>query len=435
MLVRIIPALLLTAAVVAAATKNASPVTFHKDVLPILQENCQKCHRAGEAAPMSLLNYAEARPWAQAIREAVLLKRMPPWFADARYGNFSNTHALSQTEIETLVAWADNGAPEGDPAAAPAAAVFAEGWNIGEPDVVIEMPEAFEVPAAGTIDYHYLVLPTNFGEDKWVQAAEVRPGNRAVVHHVIAFVRPPGSQYLEEAEPGKVFLPQERKRKEGEPERDETRELLVGFAPGMEEGVWKDGYAKLLPAGADIIFQLHYTANGKPATDKTSVGLVFAKEKPSKRVVTLAAMDTKFEIPPGAPNHEVKTEWILNETVELVSLMPHMHLRGKDFLYKAFYPTGESEILLNVPRYDFNWQFFYYLKEPKLLPKGTRLDCTAHFDNSPNNPANPDPAKEVRWGDQSWEEMMIGWFEIAMDPDADVKSYTKKAKTSKARSD
>jgi hypothetical protein len=241
--------------------------------------------------------------------------------------------------------------------------------------------------------------------------------------------------YLEEAEPGKVFVPKERERKEGEPERDETRELLVGFAPGMEEGAWKEGYAKLLPAGADIIFQLHYTANGKPATDKTSVGLIFAKEKPRKRVVTMAAMNTKFKIPPAASSHEVKSDWILSETVELVSLMPHMHLRGKDFIYKAHYPTGESEILLNVPRYDFNWQFFYYLQEPKVLPKGTRLDCTAHFDNSPNNPANPDPGKEVRWGDQSWEEMMIGFFEIAMDPDADVKTYTKKGKARGGRSD
>lgn len=200
----------------------------------------------------------------------------------------------------------------------------------------------------------------------------------------------------------------------------------MGYAPGMEEGVWKDGYAKLVKAGSDIVFQLHYTVSGEATTDRTKIGLTFAKEKPKKRVVTMAAMNTKFKIPPGAPAHQVKSDWILNEAVELVSLMPHMHLRGKDFRYVAHYPSGESEVLLDVPRYNFDWQYFYYLEVPKVLPKGTKLDCTAHFDNSPNNAANPAPTEEVRWGDQSWEEMMIGWFEIAMDPDADAKQYTKR---------
>lgn len=271
------------------------------------------------------------------------------------------------------------------------------------------------------------MIPAGFPEDRWVQAAEIRPGNRAVVHHVIAFVRPPDSDWLEEAVPGKVYVPQERKQDDGR-KRNESREFLVGFAPGMEAGVWLPGYAKLIQAGSDIVFQLHYTANGKAAEDNTSVGITFAKDKPKKRVVTMAAMNRKFKIPPGAPAHEVKSDWIINETTELVSLMPHMHLRGKDFHYEATYPTGEKEVLLDVPKYDFNWQFFYYLKNPKILPKGTRIDCTAHFDNSPNNPANPDPAKEVKWGDQSWEEMMIGWFEIAMDADADSKLYTKRGK-------
>jgi hypothetical protein len=273
-----------------------------------------------------------------------------------------------------------------------------------------------------------MVLPTRFSEDRWVQAAEVRPGNREVVHHVIAFVRPPGSRWLEEAEPGKVFVPEERKKSRDNVERDETRELLVGFAPGMEEGVWQEGYAKLVKAGSDIVFQLHYTAGGEPATDRTKIGLVFAKEKPRKRVVTLAAANGKFKIPPGAPSHEVKSDWIIAEDVELVSLMPHMHLRGKDFLYELSFPNGEKETLLSVPKYDFSWQFFYYLEHPKLLPKGARLECTAHFDNSANNPANPDPGKEVRWGDQSWEEMMIGFFEIAIDPDADFGKFTKPGK-------
>ena len=415
----------------AAANDDTTKVTFHRDVLPVLQQNCQKCHRPNEAAPMSLLTYNETRPWAQAIKEAVLLKRMPPWFADPKYGKFTNEHRLTDDELKTIVAWVDQGAKEGDPADAPKPAKFVEGWNIGKPDLVINMPEAFAVPAEGTIDYQYLVIPTGFTEDRWVQAAEIRPGNRAVVHHVIAFVRPPDSDWLEEAVPGKIYVPQERKKDDGR-KRNESRELLVGFAPGMEEGVWLPGYAKLIQAGSDIVFQLHYTANGKPATDLTSVGITFANEKPRKRVVTMLAMNRDFTIPPGAPNHEVKSNWIINETTELVSLMPHMHVRGKDFHYVATYPTGEKEVLIDVPKYDFNWQFFYYLKDPKILPKGTRIDCTAHFDNSPNNPANPDPAKEVKWGDQSWEEMMIGWFEIAMDADADSKLYTKRGKAAGA---
>lgn len=412
----------------AASSDSTAKITFHRDVLPVLQQNCQKCHRPNEAAPMSLLTYNEARPWAQAIKEAVLLKRMPPWFANPNYGKFTNEHRLTDEELKTIVAWVDQGAKEGDPSDAPKPAKFVEGWNIGRPDLVIEMPEAFEVPAEGTIDYQYLVIPTGFTKDRWVQAAEIRPGNRAVVHHVIAFVRPPDSDWLEEAVPGKVYVPQERKEDDGR-KRNETRELLVGFAPGMEEGVWLPGYAKLIQAGSDIVFQLHYTATGKAAEDNTSVGITFAKEKPKKRVVTMAAMNRKFKIPPGSPAHEVTSDWVINETIELVSLMPHMHLRGKDFHYEVTYPTGEKEVLLDVPKYDFNWQFFYYLKDPKILPKGTRIDCTAHFDNSPNNAANPDPAKEVKWGDQSWEEMMIGWFEIAMDADADSKLYTKRGKT------
>ena len=416
----------LLAVAVCGLASGAEKPTFHEDVEPILQANCQSCHRPGEPGPMALLTFDQVRPWAQAIKESVLLKRMPPWSADPAFGRFSNEHRLEPKDVETLVAWVDAGAPRGDPANAPPPATFVAGWNIGEPDMVIEMPEAFHVPAEGTIDYHYLVLPTNFAEDKWVTAAEVRPGNREVVHHVIAFMRPKGSTWLGEGVPGKVFLPEkDRKRERG----DESRELLVGFAPGMEEGVWGDGYAKKVPAGADIVLQLHYTANGKAATDKTKVGLVFADAPPAKRVITMAAMNTKFAIPPGAPAHEVTSNWVINEQVELVSLMPHMHLRGKDFRYEATYPTGESETLLNVPQYDFNWQFFYYLAEPKVLPKGTRIDCVAHFDNSPNNPANPAPGEEVKWGDQSWEEMMIGWFEIAIDASEDPEAYMKRGKS------
>ena len=420
----------------ALAADNPSHVTFYRDVLPILQKNCQTCHRPGEAAPMSFLTYKDVRPWSKAIREAVLLRKMPPWYADPHYGRFSNDRSLSDAEITTLVRWADGGAIAGEPEPGHKAPKFVSGWNIGQPDVVFEMPDPFPVPASGTIEYQYLVIPTNFTEDRWIQMAEVRPGNRAVVHHVIAFLRPPGSKWLKDAKPGVPFVPKKedrnrRRNNERGSNSDAAPELLVGYAPGLAAQTCSSGQAKLVKAGSDIVFQLHYTANGKPGDDRTKIGLIFAKEPPEQRVLTLAASNNKFTIPPGAANHEVRSEVTLNEDVRLVGLMPHMHLRGKDFEYRAAYPSGENEVLLRVPRYSFSWQLFYYLAEPKLLPKGTKIECTAHFDNSPNNGDNPDPKAEVKWGDQSWEEMMIGWFDVAMDraikPDQVIKKEEKKS--------
>ncbi len=421
----------------ALAATNPSDVTFYKDVLPVLQKNCQGCHRPGEAAPMSFLTYKDVRPWSKAIREAVLLKKMPPWFADPHYGKFSNDRSLSQADVDTLVAWANGGAREGDAKDSPPQRQFVDGWNIGKPDVVFEMPEPFPVPASGTVEYQYLVIPTNFTEDRWIQMAEVRPGNRAVVHHVIAFLRPPGSKWLKDAKPGVPFVPkkEDRKRRRSggrESNSDAAPELLVGYAPGLAAQIWSPGEAKLVKAGSDIVFQLHYTANGKAAGDRTKIGLILAKEPPEQRVLTLAAANDKLTIPPAAENYEVKSEVTLNESVKLVGLMPHMHLRGKDFEYRATYPTGENEVLLRVPRYSFSWQLFYYLAEPKALPRGTKIECTAHFDNSPNNRDNPDPNAEVKWGDQSWEEMMIGWFDVAMDRSIKPDQVIKKKEEKKA---
>jgi hypothetical protein len=402
----------------AGAAMKPAPVTFYKDVLPILQKNCQECHRAGEAAPMALLTYEEVRPWAKAIKVSVLAKKMPPWFADPAYGTFHNERTLRPDEIAKIVAWVDKGAPAGDPREGPPMKQWTEGWSIGKPDLVVEMPQPYEVPASGTIEYTYLVLPLNLTQDRWVQAAEVRPGERSVVHHVIAFLREPGSKWMRDAEYGVPFVPQKgaRGRNSGASEAGGPgSELLVGYAPGLQAQVFRPGTAKLLKAGTDVVFQMHYTANGKAARDRTKVGIVFAKEPPKERVMTLAAMNTKFAIPPGADNHRVESQFTLQADTRLTGLMPHMHLRGKAFQYKAVYPSGESEILLNVPRYDFSWQLFYYLAEPKVFPKGTRIECVAYFDNSANNRFNPDATKEVRWGDQSWEEMMIGWFDVAFD--------------------
>ncbi|MEO7146158.1 MAG: cytochrome c [Bryobacteraceae bacterium] len=403
-----------------AAAATSGSVTFTKDVLPILQRNCQGCHRPGEVGPMPLETYQQARPWAKAIKDAVLERKMPPWFADPHFGKFANDRSLRQADAETLVAWADHGAREGDGKDAPPPAHFVDGWNIGRPDVVYEMPTAYEIPASGTIDYQYLVIPTGFTQDKWIQMAEVRPGNRAVVHHVIAFIRPPGSHWLTDARPGIPFSPKASGHRGGEGRggiRD--TELLVGFAPGLQPTVLKAGQAKLVKAGSDIVLQLHYTANGKAATDQTKIGVVFARAAPTERIVTMNASNSKFIIPPGDADYEVQSQVTFDEDVTLVEMMPHMHLRGKDFLYKVVYPTGESETLLSVPDYSFSWQLGYTLAQPLAIPKGTRMECTAHFDNSLNNTANPNPNKEVRWGDQSWEEMMIGWFDVAIDAHAD----------------
>jgi hypothetical protein len=395
----------------AAPSKIAKPpqVTFSKDVAPILVKNCQGCHRPGETAPMSLLTYQEARPWAKAIREAVVLRRMPPWYADSHFGKFSNDRSLSQSEIDTLVAWADNGAVEGDPKLAPKPAQFVDGWNIGTPDLVLEMAKDYQVPAAGTIKYEYFTIPTQFTEDKWVKMAEVRPGNRALVHHVIAYVKEP--------------------KKPGETKKEE-REFLVGFAPGSVPEIMGPGRAKLIKAGSEIVFQVHYTANGTAGVDRSKVGLIFAKEPPRERVVTLAAGNNKFVIPAGEANHEVESKFTLRSEATLTTLFPHMHLRGKDFEYRLTLPNGEKRTLLKVPGYSFSWQLSYDLAEPMQLPKGTVIECTAHFDNSANNKYNPDSTKEVRHGDQSWEEMMIGFFNVAFDANADPKTLFSEKKSS-----
>jgi len=387
--------------------EKGKAVSFHRDIVPILQKNCQECHRPGEAAPMALLSYRDVRPWARAIRESVLSRRMPPWFADPAVGKFENTRRLLNSEIETISAWAAAGAPEGDPKDAPPPRKFAEGWRIGEPDVVFELPNPVDVPAAGTVDYTYVIVPTGFLEDKWVALSEARPDARTVVHHIIAFVREPKSKWFREYPVGVPFVPKKGGSEDG-------GQFLSGYAPGTPPEEFNPGEAKLIKAGSDIVFQLHYTANGKPAVDRSRLGLVFAKEPPRRRVLTLAASDKEFVIPPGAPNHRVEGSFTLYADSELIGLLPHMHLRGKAMEMRAVYPSGEVEKLLWVPRYDFNWQLGYKLDRPKFLPKGTRIEASGYFDNSPNNKSNPDPSAEVRYGDQSWEEMMIGFFWVSI---------------------
>ncbi len=390
-----------------ASSGPSARVNFNRDVAPILQKNCMHCHRPGEIGPMSLLTYKDVRPWARSIREVVRERSMPPWLADPRYGEFSNDRRLSQKDIETIDAWVVGGAPEGAPEDLPPNPRFVEGWTIGPPDLVLPMTEEFTVPADGVVPYKYFIVPTNFTGDRYVQAAEIRQGNRSVVHHVIVSVREPGQAAGDrlEGEGGEDSIPRSRG----------SDGMLVGWAPGVSPLQLPPGQAKLVKARSVLVFQMHYTTTGETAKDRTSVGLIFAREPVEKRVITTGAFARELAIPPGEANYETRASFTFKEDSHVLSLMPHMHLRGKNFEYRAVFPDGTSKIILSVPRYDFNWQLTYWLKEPLAMPKGSRLECTAHFDNSSNNKFNPDPTKLVRWGQQTWEEMMIGWFDYTLD--------------------
>ena len=402
---------------VSVVVTAATPVTFHKDVQPILQKHCQECHRPGEIGPMPLMDYQQARPWAKSIRQAVATKKMPPWFADPHYGKFSNDRSLAQSEIDTILAWADAGAPEGNPQDAPAPRTFVEGWTQGKPDLIVEAPVPFNIPAKGDLPYEWVIVPTNLKEDKWVVSAEVRPSARSVVHHIVVAVREPGNRWMADKKPGEYFsggLAIERGGGlTGSPET--IGAYFAQYEPGSTLRQVDRHYAFLLKAGSDLVFQLHYTPNGKPTSDSPKVGLIFSDTPPDKKLVFLSPANGRFVIPPGAPDYKVEASTTLNFEGKLVSLYPHAHLRGKAWEFRAIYPTGEEETLLKVPNYDFHWQLTYYLAQPKLLPKGTKLVITAWYDNSANNPQNPDPTKEVRWGEQSWEEMMISTATFTVD--------------------
>ncbi len=382
------------------APKADGSVTFSKDVSRVLQRNCQECHRPGQVAPMPLLTYEDAVAWSDSIGEVVRQKRMPPWLADPHFGKFLNDRSLADADRTTLLAWIDQGCPKGDPADLPAEKQFAEGWRIGKPDAVFTMPEEYTVPAdAGPrgVKYQYFIVETHFDEDRWIQAAEARPGNPAVVHHIIVYVVKPGFGGL-------------MREKTGDGIGDG---FLTAFAPGELGTVLAPGQAKRLPKGAILAFQLHYTPNGVEQKDRSSVGLIFAKEPPKAEVRTRTITQRRLNIPAGDSNYEAKSETVFNQDADLLSFLPHMHLRGKDFKYEVVYPDGKRETLLSVPHYDFSWQSTYRLEKPLHLPAGTKIECTAHYDNSKDNLNNPDPTRTVRWGDQTWDEMMIGFVDYA----------------------
>ena len=402
-----------------AAEGPAAAPSFYKDVLPIFQNRCQVCHRPGEIGSMALVDYKGARPWAKAIKAAVATRKMPPWFADPQFGHFRDERRLSDAEIRTIVSWVDAGAPEGavPKGYKPTPLPWPEGWNI-RADEVFQMPKPYVVPAKNSTDYVYVLIPTGFTRDTWVSAAEIRPGARSVVHHALAVIRPPGSTWMKDAKPFEPYIPPPDASIAGvnepnpnDPQADPVSmsyELLAAYAPGAQaERFDMDHSAKLIPAGSDIILQLHYTANGKTEVpDQTRIGIEVAKEVPPKRFMSAVANAWKWEIPPGDPNYEGHGRLTFGEPVELVFIQPHMHYRGKDMTIRLTYPSGKTETLLSVPHYDFNWQIIYYLREPLPLPAGTKVEITAHWDNSANNPNNPDPTKTVRWGNQSWDEML-----------------------------
>lgn len=375
---------------VSANNKPAKNVTFSKDVAPIFFAKCAECHRTGEVAPFSVLSYKEARPWAKSIREKVIDKTMPPWHADPKHGSFKNDRRLTQAEIDTIVAWVEQGAKEGNAKDLPPVPKYYDGWTIGKPDQTFSIPEQTFV-TAGVEKYRYIQVATNFTEDHWIQAAEIRSSGRSAVHHVIVFMQAPGTTGTEDGS------------------------LLAGTAPGEQPTVFPAGFGKKIPAGAKLTFQMHYTPNGKDTKDVTTIGLIYAKEPPRHEIKTRPIMNPRFVIPPGADNHEVQSAYTFKEDIHVTSFMPHMHLRGKDFVFKAVTADGAAKILLNVPKYDFAWQTYYVPTEPIAIAKGTKIECVAHFDNSKNNKYNPDPTKEVRWGDQTWEEIMIGWVSYYYD--------------------
>jgi hypothetical protein len=403
----------LSAFFVGSFTLCAADPTFYGEVLPILQRHCQGCHRPGEIGPMPLLTYSQVRPFAAAIREAVRLKKMPPWGADPAHGKFLNDPTLTPAEIATLTKWADLRAPEGDSNVAPKPVAFVEGWNIGVPERVFEMPQPYAVPAKGTIEYTYFVVPSGFKEDRWIQDAEVRPMNRNVVHHVIVYIREPGSAWLKEAKPGEPYVP--AKRPEGLNRASSLGEYLAGYTPGKSAMRLPANQGKLIKAGSDLVFQMHYTTNGKEGVDQTRLGINFAKTIPSERVLTVNVANRDFTIPPGAANYPITSALTFLGDARIVTYWPHMHVRGKSFRFEGLTASEQRQILLNVPRFDFNWQHRYLPEEPFRVTAGSRLECFATFDNSANNPFNPDPKASVQWGDQTWEEMMIGFIEIAFD--------------------
>ncbi|MCC7084124.1 MAG: redoxin domain-containing protein [Pirellulales bacterium] len=376
-------------------TKPTGDITYSRQIAGILNRHCVSCHRADQIAPFTLTSYDDVVGWGETICEVIKDQRMPPWHANPDYGAFWNDARMPDDEQQLIFQWVKNGMPQGNPDDLPQPPKFTAGWRITKPDLVVKMPKAFTVPAKGSVPYQYFVIDPGFKEDVWVRGTDARPGNPAVVHHMILFWIGP-----EQDQPNGL---------------DALNHAIASFAPGMPANLGPDALARRIPAGSKLVFQMHYTPIGSEQIDRSAAGMVLADPKKVKKEIKLgAALNGEFQIPPRAADHAVEAKHRFDEAVLLFSLTPHMHLRGKSFRFTAIYPDQRQEILLDVPRYDFHWQNTYLLKPAKVLPPGTELACEAHFDNSAQNMSNPDPNRAVSWGDQTWEEMVIGSFAIAL---------------------
>lgn len=402
-----------------SAQPHSDAPTYTKHVAPIIYRSCTTCHRPGGVGPMSLMTYADVKAAAADIGDAVQSGYMPPWHADNPKGMFHNDRRLSDDEKGVIAKWLEAGAPEGNKADLPAAPVYASEWTIGTPDAVLEMPQPFEVPAKGTIEYQYIEIPTNFTEDKWVKAIEIMPGAREVVHHVIVYARPPAPPPGAPRTPSILFFRDDQHAPPPPPDpsrpRRRTGPMIAGIAPGTEAHVFPEGTALKLAAGSVLTLQMHYTAHGHAMKDKTRIGFVFAKEPPADEMFATAFTNDAFVLPAGAPNVEVPAEVGFREAVKVWGILPHTHLRGKKWEYRMIHPDGRVEPIFSVPTYDFNWQTYYMFAKPLVVPAGAKIEGRAWYDNSAANPANPDPKVDVRWGDQTWEEMQFTAFLYTVD--------------------
>ncbi len=408
---------------VAGQTRTAAPPpvpTFSRDVAPILYRNCVTCHRPGEIAPMSLITYRDVRPWARGIRQAVAQGVMPPWHADAPAGTFLNERRLTAAEKDVIARWVAGGALEGDKADLPAVPTFADGWRIGAPDAVFEMQEDYPIPATGTVEYEYFYIPTNFTEPKWLQAIEVRPGNRALVHHALVFYEAPPD--TPRGAPVLKFIPEHVKLPPRPPGKRPPRtselpsRVIATYAPGTDPQVFRPGTALRLAPGGVIELQMHYTANGTAGSDRTRIGMIFADAPPEHEVRAGQFLNATLVIPAGARDHRVDTEVGFLQDVTVWGLFPHTHVRGTRWEYTLALADGTTKPLLSVPAYDFNWQTYYMFKDPVAIPRGARILSSAWYDNSDRNPSNPNPGADVRWGDQTWEEMQYTGFLYTVKP-------------------
>lgn len=413
-----------TSSLVAQETVRDSKPTFSKDIAPIFQRSCQTCHRPGEGTPFSMTSYETLRPWAASIKRAVATKQMPPWFEDGTTKKFENHRALAKADIDKIVEWVDAGAPKGDPKDLPEPRTFVEGWSIPKPDLVFQLPKPFPIPARGIMDYQLAIIPTGLTKDTWIQYVEAAPTDRSVVHHVVAYVRPPGSSYYRHmplntfftAKEAKNLAPEESKEAQAKAAEEKVpNDWLVGYAPGQTPDMYKDGQAKLIPAGSDIVLEVHYMPSGTATSDQTRLGLVFAKGPVTQRAMTLSADNSSFKIPPHHANYPVESSYTAPEDMILVGMHPHMHLRGKSAQYRIVFPDGQRDTLLNVPNFTWRWQLWYDLAEPIAMPKGTKIECTEHFDNSAGNRENPDPTQTIGWGQQTTDEMMVCMFNVVFD--------------------